>query len=179
LKEGLDCVPEQSVTVCAATSLRSKREEIPQKGDEMHSEIETKLASLPAMNKGELLKIWRECFKHNQPQHLRKELIVPILAYRIQEMAYGGLSDKVRKKLREIAQSIESEKTSRRKPASKLHIGTRLVRSWNGSLHEVSVLQEGFEYRGQVYGSLSTIAREITGTRWSGPLFFGTKRRAA
>ena len=145
----------------------------------MHSEIDNKLASLPAMNKGALLKMWQECFKHDPPQHLRKELMVPILAYRIQELAYGGLSNKARKKLREIAQSIEAAKTSRRKPASKLHTGTRLVRSWNGSLHEVSVLQEGFEYRGQVYGSLSTIAREITGTRWSGPLFFGTKRRAA
>lgn len=114
----------------------------------MYPEIDNKLASLPGMKKAELSKMWQECFKRNPPSHLRKDLMVPILAYRIQEMAYGGLSDKARKKLREIAQSIEAEKTSRRKLASKLNAGTRLVRSWNGSLHEVNVLQKGFEYKG-------------------------------
>jgi hypothetical protein len=103
--------------------------------------------------------------------------MVPILAYRIQEKVFGGLSLRARKKLQEIAQSLET--TSRKRKSIRLQAGTRLVRSWHGVLHQMTVLDSGYEYNGKSYDSLSVIAREITGTRWSGPLFFGTKRKAA
>ena len=98
-----------------------------------------------------------------------------ILAHRIQEKAYGGLSPKARKKLLEIAESLNT--TSRKLKSTSVLPGTRLLRSRRGVLHQVKVLLSGYEYNGKSYDSLSVIAREITGTRWPGPLFFGTKKR--
>jgi hypothetical protein len=103
--------------------------------------------------------------------------MVPILAYRIQEREYGGLSNVARKRLREIAKSIEPGKQVEGRRSSDLGQGTRLVRSWRGEVHEVEVSDGGFTYRGKRFSNLSQIAREITGTRWSGPVFFGTKQR--
>ena len=146
----------------------------------MNDEIARRIAELPSLSKAELLPIWQENFGQPTPPHLRKELMVPILSYRIQERTYGGLSPRARKKLQEIARSLETEQAARKK---KLRCcfkpGTRLVRSWQGVLHEVTVLDSGYEYNGKSYKSLSIIARKITSTRWSGPLFFGTKRKAA
>ncbi len=104
--------------------------------------------------------------------------MVPILAYRIQEREYGGLSHTARKRLREIAQSLERRKGSRAETSAQIDTGSRLIRSWHGEVHEVAVTAAGFEYRGRQYSSLSKIACEITGTRWSGPLFFGTRKAA-
>ena len=131
-----------------------------------------RIATLPTLNKGQLLAIWRENFDHPAPPNLRKELMVPVLAYRIQEKQFGGLSHTARKRLREIARSLGSGKRSE----GSLRGGTRLVRTWRGEIDEVSVTDTGFVYRGQHFTSLSRIAREITGTQWSGPLFFGTRK---
>ena len=103
--------------------------------------------------------------------------MVPILAYRIQEREYGGLSNSARKKLREIAKSLPPGKLAGGRRPSGLHSGTRLVRTWKGEVHEVEAFTGSYIYRGKQYNNLSQIAREITGTRWSGPLFFGTKER--
>jgi hypothetical protein len=145
----------------------------------MNDEIAGRITELPGLSKAELLLIWQENFGEPAPPHLRKELMVPMLAYRIQERAYGGLSQRVGKRLKEIARSLEAEKATRKKLRFTLRPGTRLVRSWQGVLHEVKVLDSGYEYKGKSYASLSIIARAITGTRWSGPLFFGTKRKMA
>jgi hypothetical protein len=143
----------------------------------MNTEIQRKIADLPGRSKAELRSIWLANFDQPAPPHLRKELMVPILAYRIQERAYGGLSHTTRRKLQEIAQSLNT--TPHKRKSIRLQPGTRLVRSWQGVLHQVTVLSSGYEYNGRSYDSLSAIAREITGTRWSGPLFFGTKRKTA
>jgi Protein of unknown function (DUF2924) len=143
----------------------------------MDTKIAENIADLPGLNKAELRSIWQTNFDQPAPPHLRKELLASILAYRIQEKAYGGLSPQARKRLREIAESLNT--TSRKRKSTSLQPGTRLVRSWQGVLHQVTVLTSGYEYNGKSYGSLSVIAREITGTRWSGPLFFGTKRKKA
>jgi hypothetical protein len=145
----------------------------------MNDEISRRITELPGLSRAELLPIWQENFGQPAPPHLRKELMVPMLAYRIQERAYGGLSQRVGKRLKEIAKSLEAQKATRKNPRSTLRSGTRLVRSWQGILHEVKVLDSGYEYKGKSYASLSVIARAITGTRWSGPLFFGTKREPA
>jgi hypothetical protein len=141
--------------------------------------IPERIAALPAMNKAQLLSIWAENFHEPPPPTLRKELMVPILAYRIQEREYGGLSNTAREKLKQIAKGLRSEKQSGASIRANLKSGTRLIRSWGGEVHEVSVSGSGYEYRGKQFKSLSEIAREITGTRWSGPLFFGTKKKAA
>lgn len=145
----------------------------------MNRDTTQQIVSLSGLNKQELLDVWRENFSQAPPPKLRKELMVPIIAYRIQEKEYGGLSQSARRRLKEIAQSLAPEKRLHTSLAPSLRTGTRLVRSWKGEVHEVTVSSNGFEYRGQQFNNLSVIARQITGTRWSGPLFFGTKRKAS
>ena len=144
----------------------------------MNTALSDQIAGLPAMSKAQLLAIWAKNFREVPPASLRKDLMVPILAYRIQEREYGGLANTTRKKLREIAKSIDPGKQAHGRGSSGLHHGTRLVRSWKGEVHEVQVLNGTFTYRGKPFSNLSRIAREITGTRWSRPVFFGTKVRA-
>jgi Protein of unknown function (DUF2924) len=144
----------------------------------MNAALTDQIAGLPAMNKAELLSIWANNFSQAPPASLRKDLMVPILAYRIQEREYGGLANAARKRLRDIAKSIDLGKQAQGRGSSGLHHGTRLVRSWKGEVHEVQVSNGSFTYRGKQFSNLSQIAREITGTRWSGPVFFGTKVKA-
>ena len=144
----------------------------------MNTALSDQIAGLPAMSKAQLLAIWAKNFREAPPASLRKDLMVPILAYRIHEREYGGLANTTRKKLREIAKSIDPGKQAQGRGSSSLHHGTRLVRSWKGEVHEVQVLNGTFTYGGKQFSNLSQIAREITGTRWSGPLFFGTKVKA-
>lgn len=127
------------------------------------------------MSREDLQSLWTKLFGKPPSPALRRENLIPILAYRLQEKAFGGLKAAVVKRLRQIAQG---ESASRRVPGLRVKPGTRIVREWQGKLHEVSVLAEGFEYNGQTWRSLSEIACAITGTRWSGPAFFGIKRRS-
>jgi Protein of unknown function (DUF2924) len=142
--------------------------------------ISEQIAALPGLNKEQLLALWKENFGKAAPPHLRKQLMVPVLAYRIQEREYGGLSHAARKRLRELAESSEAKSSQKERVIADdaAESGSRFVRSWHGEIHEVLVKPDGFEYRGRLYGSLSKIACEITGTRWSGPLFFGIRKHA-
>ena len=106
--------------------------------------------------------------------------MVPFLAYKIQEDAFGGLKPSTRAELRRIARDLEKSAPSnglRVRP--RIKVGTHLLRQWRGGKHEVVVTEAGYEYRGARYHSLSEIARKITGARWSGPAFFGVNRQAA
>jgi hypothetical protein len=102
--------------------------------------------------------------------------MLPILAFRIQELAHGGLPTQTRAKLTE---TIGMLSTSSREVLRKFRPGTRIVREWKGSVHEVTIIDGGFEYKGETFKSLSPIACRITGTHWSGPAFFGTKGKKA
>jgi hypothetical protein len=102
--------------------------------------------------------------------------MVALLAYRMQEKEFGGLSHTARRRLREIALTLKGTGPSQENADSAPQSGARLIRLWHGETHEVIALGNGYEYRGQRYSSLSRIAREITGTRWSGPLFFGVRK---
>jgi Protein of unknown function (DUF2924) len=144
----------------------------------MDNNLTDQISSLPALNKAQLLLLWRENFSKSPPPKLRKELMVPILAYRMQEKEYGGLSHSAQNRLREIAKSIASEKRPQKEIPAGSEKGTRLLRSWHGEVHEVIVTDTGYVYRGTTFSSLSRIAREITGTPWSGPAFFGTRKKA-
>jgi Protein of unknown function (DUF2924) len=145
----------------------------------LNADLSRKIAALPALNRAQLLPIWHENFNQPPPPKLRKEVMVPILAYRMQEREFGGLSQSARKKLREIAESLRKDKKPIAGTAPSAETGTRLIRHWRGEVHEVISTKQGYEYRGQQYGSLSKIARVITGTQWSGPLFFGTKEKTS
>jgi hypothetical protein len=138
--------------------------------------LSAQIAALPTLNKAQLLAIWAENFNKDPPPKLRKELMVPVLAYRIQEREFGGLSNSARRQLREVAASLKTTKPSQERPDSDPQTGTRLLRVWRGETHEVIATGNGYLYRGKTYSSLSRIAREITGTQWSGPLFFGVRK---
>jgi Protein of unknown function (DUF2924) len=142
----------------------------------VHNKLSAQIATLPSLNKAQLLAIWAENFSKDPPPNLRKELMVPILAYRMQEREFGGLSHGARRRLRDVAASLNTEKPSQERSDSAPQTGTRLLRVWRGEMHEVIAAGNGYLYRGQTYTSLSRIAREITGTRWSGPLFFGVRK---
>ena len=145
----------------------------------MSSEITIKLEELPHLPKPELLALWQELFAKPADPRLRRNLMIPVLAYRLQEQAYGGLKPLTRKRLQKLATELEQKQKAPPPLVPQLKAGTRLLRQWQGQMHEVLVADEGFEYRGKRYDSLSEIARQITGTRWSGPLFFGLKSRQA
>jgi hypothetical protein len=125
------------------------------------------------LSRQQLLELWQEVYGRTAPEGLRREQLVPLLAYRIQENAHGGLKPSTLSELRRIARNLEKPRgstESRSRP--KIKSGTRLIRQWRGEAHEVGTTESGFEYRGTTYRSLSEIARKITGTRWSGPAFF-------
>ena len=142
----------------------------------MSTEITAKLQELPHLPRPKLLALWRELFAQPAHPRLRRNLMVPILAYRLQEQAYGGLKPSTRKRLQKLAAELEQYRRASLAPVPQLRAGTRLLRQWQGQMHEVVVVDEGFDYRSKRYESLSEIARQITGTRWSGPLFFGLKQ---
>jgi hypothetical protein len=98
--------------------------------------------------------------------------MLPILAFRIQELSQGGLPAQTRAILTE---TIGKLSTSSHDPPRRFRPGTRKVREWKGKVHEVTITDGGFEYEGETYKSLSPIACRITGTHWSGPALFGTK----
>jgi hypothetical protein len=132
------------------------------------------------MNIAQLQAKWRRDLKQAPPPHVRKQLLVPLLAYKLQEQAYGGLKPEVKRRLRELAAGFDRNprKTGGQFTDSiRIKPGTRLIRQWEGKTHQVTVGEAGFEYDGELYKSLSVIARLITGTRWSGPLFFGLRGR--
>lgn len=139
------------------------------------SSITQRLSSLPGLGKATLRDLWKQLFKTSAPPKLRRDLMIPILAYRIQEQAFGSLKADSRRRLRQLARAFEVDRNARIPSAPGIKPGTRLVRQWRGQVHVVNVEEKGFEYKGTRYQSLSEIARLITGTRWSGPLFFGLK----
>ena len=142
----------------------------------MSPEISSKLQELPRLPKVELLALWQELFAQTAHPRLRRNLMIPILAYRIQEQAYGGLKPSTYKRLQKLAADLDQNRKIPLSLVPQLQAGTKLLRQFRGGIHEVLVVDQGFEYRGKRYESLSEIARQITGTRWSGPLFFGLKR---
>ena len=132
------------------------------------------LESLPSLDKAQLKDLWQRSFGRPPSPRLRRELMLPILAFRLQEISHGGLTEQTQMNLRATINSLPLKgKTAPRK----FRTGTRIVREWKGKVHEVLITEEGFEYEGETFRSLSPIACRITGTHWSGPAFFGTKEK--
>ena len=134
------------------------------------------LARLPLLDLDELREEWRRLNKADACPRLSRDLLVRVVAYRLQELALGGLRPEPQRQLRQIAMELKQtgEATIRLRP--QVPPGTRLMREWRGRRYEVVVLDAGFSWQGTHYRSLSAIARTITGTPWSGPLFFGLKQ---
>ncbi len=119
--------------------------------------------------------LWSKTFTCTPPPGAKRELLVRLLAYALQERVHGGLSRAVRKSLQAMAR-VDQKSATADKSAATLRLGARLIRRWNGTTHEVTVLDRGFAYRGKQYRSLTEIAQAITGAHWSGPRFFGLKK---
>jgi Protein of unknown function (DUF2924) len=149
-------LPEGKATVVAA-------------GD---SDVSRRLEALRDLTPDELRREWRRLYR-SQPPRLSRDMLVRAIAYRIQELRYGGLSKATSRKLTALVQARGSRAKTAADSAQRIRAGARLVREWNGRTHTVTVEEEGFTYAGRNYRSLTAIAREITGARWSGPRFFG------
>ena len=120
----------------------------------------------------ELRREWRRLYRSNPPR-ISRELLVRGIVYRIQELQHGGLGKTTRRKLKTLAKMFRTEGRVAPDPGLSLKPGARLVREWHGRTHTVTVTEDGFEYAGASYPSLTKVAKKITGAHWSGPRFFG------
>lgn len=139
----------------------------------MTASLTEQLAELQQLDVSALKAEWRRLFR-SQPHSLSRDLIVRAIAHRCQEVAMGGLSKASARKLRAVnEQSGDSAKPPVRTPRPAILPGARLIREWHGRTHSVTVTENGFDYGGRSYRSLTEIAKLITGAHWSGPRFFG------
>jgi hypothetical protein len=138
----------------------------------------TRLAALKAMSVNELKTEWQAMFDAPAPNNSRT-FLEGRLAYRIQELIYGGPDKQTRRLLDLLADEVEGTLKRKAQIADPRNpvVGTKLIREWDGIAHTVTVLKEGFEWGGQRYKSLSAVARAVTGTRWNGYRFFGLRER--
>ncbi len=142
----------------------------------MSEALARQLAEIESASTAELRARWERAYQHPAPKRASRDLLLRALAYHIQEQAEGGLSKATRRRLAKLA-GLNGENREPISPHSvRLKPGSRLIREWRGKVHRVTVLDDGFDYRGTRYASLSRIARTITGARWSGPLFFGLRK---
>ena len=141
-----------------------------------HDPIPARLAALKTTSTSDLKQQWRELFA-SEPPPFNRRYLESRLAYRIQELTYGGLKPETTKRLEALGERLDGGNIITRRTRADLKpiAGTRLIRDWQGVEQIVTVTQDGFEWQGRPYQSLSAIARAITGTRWNGWVFFGLK----
>lgn len=137
-----------------------------------------RVAALKAMPTPKLKEQWRALFDTPPPPYNRR-FLESRLAYRIQELAYGGLKPETVRRLEQLGEQLDGGNITVRKVrgSDRPIAGTQLLRAYQGVEHTVTVMQDGYEWQGRPYKSLSAIARAITGTRWNGLVFFGLKNR--
>lgn len=126
---------------------------------------------LKTLSLTELSDLWFSLYTH-KPISDSKMYMIPQLAYRIQELAYGGENEDTKRKIQQVAHDISRGKKKSYRPL----LGTKIVKEYKDKLHEIFVVNEGFSYNGRVYNSLSAIAQQITGTKWNGLVFFGVRK---
>ena len=138
--------------------------------------LAAELEQLRELNPEQLRERWQTLFGAQPPPKLRTSLLVQGIAYRLQEKALGGLKPATVRLLERIADDTAARRQAAPTPERiRVAAGTVLIREWHGTRHQVTVLNDGFLFRTKHFRSLSQIARAITGSRWSGPLFFGLK----
>ncbi len=143
------------------------------------SQLDVDIAALQGAATHDLRIAWRRLCRGEPPRCMTRELMIHAIAYRMQERVHGGLAPVTKRKLHSLVAEIEAKGIEAFDPGIVLKPGARLVREWAGHVHTVTVLEDGFDYEGDCYRSLSKIATQITGAHWSGPRFFGiTKTRS-
>ena len=167
-ENGLDSSAHTSVHVGPVCG-RSSRQHARQRAlDDLAEE----LASLEGLPRAALRERFQGLYGAACAARLSRRLLTYAIAYRLQERELGGLDRTTRRRLDRAAADFDAGR-SPKQPPRKIKPGTRLLREWQGVVHEVIVRKRGVEYRGKTWPSLSAVAREITGARWSGPRFFG------
>lgn len=134
--------------------------------------IERELDRLRTLSVEDLRLEWKQLHGGDAPR-ISRDLLALGVGYRLQEIEHGGLGKATRRKLRTIAKSLRTNGRAGPTPSLSPKSGARLIREWHGATHTVTVTEDGFEYAGTSYASLSKIAKKITGAHWSGPRFFG------
>lgn len=143
---------------------------------EHRPEVLAEVKRIASLGLKELQALWLE--RRGRPTKLQSaEFLRYMLAWEVQAEAYGGLSPETVRQLKQFHKRFERDPTYTPSPTLDLKPGTTLTRRWKGTEYRVKVLEDGFQYAGQRFISLSEIARVITGTRWSGPLFFGLRKQ--
>jgi Protein of unknown function (DUF2924) len=144
----------------------------------MTDRVLAQIAALAKASLPDLKAQWRELFG-KEPSGINRVYLERRIAYRLQELAYGGLSDATRARLTDLAKTADrgSSPRTRMRAQDRPIAGTRLLRVWQGVEHSVTVMQTGFDYQGRSFASLSAVARQITGSRWNGPAFFGLREQ--
>ncbi len=138
----------------------------------MSQSIIRQIIELDHKSVSDMRQLYNEIMPKKCAANANKEYLRPRIAYRLQELSLGSLSEESKSKLLKIADGSSLDSLKRH---TDLMTGTKICRQWNGTVYEVEVLKDCFEYCGQKFKSLSSIARKITGTRWNGPKFFKLK----
>lgn len=143
---------------------------------QVQANVLVEIAALKRATVTDLKQRWRDLFD-TQPPPYNRRFLESRLAYRIQELAYGGLLRQTLERLQALGGDLDGGRVPvrSRRTDDRPIAGTKLVREWQGTEHQVTVLAEGYEWQGRPYKSLSSVARAITGTRWNGWTFFGLK----
>ncbi len=141
------------------------------------ADTKKEIADLNDMKTLELQELWRRIYRVEPPAGISRDLLIRASAYQIQEEELGSLSGAAKRRLRTLAQKVGSDASASFDLAPTLKPGAKLIREWRGRTYSVIALEDGFDFEGKRYSSLSIIAREITGSRWSGPRFFGLTGR--
>src|ERR1700722_10245757 len=137
--------------------------------------LEQELKDQEARDDDQLKDRWRGLYGTMPPPKIHRSLLIAAVAHRMQEKALGALKSSVRRHLMQAANNPATPRLSPHFPSLRPRAGTVLVRDWGGVTHQAQVLEDGILFRSKRYKSLSEVARVITGSRWSGPLFFGLK----
>jgi DUF2924 family protein len=166
---GFGFQPEQ----CVCLPVQEGGQQMKRKVSLRDSSVTAEIAALPTATYAELKQRWRLLYRTEPPRRISRDLLVRALAYRIQEKALGGLKPSTRRLLVKVAIDAAAQRPLQLAPRPTLKPGTVLLREWHGTQHQVIVRNDGIVFRGKPYRSLSEVAYRITGTKWSGPRFFG------
>lgn len=139
------------------------------------SALENEIAALPTLDLDELRARWCALYGRPTPKSFRRKFLARAVAYQMQAKAHGGLSEPTKHRLRTIAKAAAAGTFDAAMVGPRIKPGTKLVRTWHGKTHTVMALEDGFSWNGEQHGSLSAIAKTITGTNWNGWKFFGLK----
>jgi len=140
--------------------------------------VESDISEIYDCSRDDLTIEFEKLYRQSPPRKMGRELMARAVAHQVQLLASTSSQSTLHRKLATCARRLRETGQIKLASSSAMKPGSRFIREWQGKLHEVSVGDDGFIYRDRKYKSLSAIARDITGTRWSGPAFFGLKETA-